>query len=378
MVSIQNAKVAYGDSIRIRKISEFLQKANIMVSDVRQPTITRDILLDHENFKTLLLNVFPLQRSNQTIAPSINDLVKPLAFNTALNYLIKVLCKLKPDVILAETSQVGWITALAAKKVSVPCVIDVHGLIFAEAKGWRRGDWQRVMSMEKEAFENCDHLIVVSEKMKQYLAKAFHIPNRKMTTVPNGSDPQRSIAQFRHPLRVIYAGIFSYWEKVNDFLDIAKQASPQDFRFYLAGAGPMRQQLVRRINEEKIPIRYLGYIPKHEIYRILSQMQIGIATSTKDLARQVASPIKIFDYMASGLPVVTPRIGDWGNMVQEYNCGVSLDDDDIEDYVKALKILSDKAIWEIKSKSCIGIIQEKYTWDEVLKPLESVLSSFGA
>jgi glycosyltransferase involved in cell wall biosynthesis len=321
--------------------------------------------------------MFPWHLSNNLrVKLASTDIIEQITFTVSLNYLIRALRVLKPDVLLAETSPVGWLTTIAAKRLSIPCMIDVHGLVYAEAKGSKQRRWQQILNIEKEAFENCDHLIVVSEKMKEYLSKEFKIPYRKMTVAPNGSDPQRSVAKYEHPLRVIYAGVFSYWEKVNDFLDIAKRADPQTFRFYLAGTGPMKSQLVKRIKDEKIRVHYLGYVPRQEIHKLLAQMQIGIAPSTKDLARQVASPIKIFDYMSSGLPVITPKVGDWGDIIRKENCGMALDDDSTENYVKALNVLAQESIWTNQSKNAMKAIQEKYSWNKLLEPITNLLETY--
>jgi glycosyltransferase involved in cell wall biosynthesis len=79
-------------------------------------------------------------------------------------------------------------------------------------------------------------------------------------------------------------------------------------------------------------------------------MQIGLATSTHDLARLVASPIKIFDYMSCGLPIVCSKVGDWGNQVSDSNCGFALSDDSIVQYVAALQT-SEKDLWNLILKT---------------------------
>jgi glycosyltransferase involved in cell wall biosynthesis len=166
-------------------------------------------------------------------------------------------------------------------------------------------------------------------------------------------------------------------KKIYDFLDIAKQTtSYSSHKFYLAGAGPLKDRLLERIRKEKIPLTYLGYIPRQKIFSVLSTMQIGIAPSTRDLARVVASPIKIFDYMASGLPVITPKIGDWGEIIAEEDCGIALEDDSTESYKEALNTLAQKDVWTIKSNNAINAIKRKYNWDDVLKPLVDLISNY--
>jgi 1,4-alpha-glucan branching enzyme len=305
-----------------------------------------------------------------------NLVLDQIGFNVSLNRIKRLSRDLKPDVLLAETSLIGLITTIAAKELSLPCFIDVHGLAFAEAKGAHYEKWIKILDLERDAFKNCSHLIVVSSKMKEYVSKEFKISQQKITVAPNGGEPRQIVAKYKRPIKVIYAGIFSYWEKVNDFLDLAKKADRKVFEFYLAGAGPMKDSLINRIREEKIPVNYLGYISKQQISGLLAKMQIGIAPSTKDLARQVASPIKIFDYMAVGLPVVTPKIGDWGSIIEKENCGISLVDDNIDNYVAALDTLSEENIWNVKSKNGIKTIQEKYSWSKALEPIATVLSVY--
>jgi glycosyltransferase involved in cell wall biosynthesis len=293
-----------------------------------------------------------------------------------LNYLVNSLTRLKPDVVLAETSPVGWIAVEAAKKLSIPCLIDAHGLSFAETKGSGIEGWSEIALLEKASFESCDHLFVVSERMKNYVSSNFCIPKGKVTVASNGGSIGNLHARYGVPMNVVYAGIFAYWEKVGDLLDVAKEANPQKFRFYLAGGGTLKGQLLGRVRAESVPIKYLGYIPKLKMQELLVGMQVGIAPSTKDLARQVASPIKVFDYLSCGLPVITPKIGDWGDLVEAEDCGIALKDDTAEGYLSALAELYSPVTWEEKSKNALVAIRDKYNWGKTLEPISSVVSQF--
>jgi glycosyltransferase involved in cell wall biosynthesis len=374
VVHPETKRVAFGDNLRVTNILELISNASFQVSDVRVPVIDRNYLSTYDGLRNILLNILPPHKStSMSLNFSRENIIRNLGFVVSLNHIVRVFRRLKPDIVMAETSPVGWVTSVVAKQLSIPCVIDVHGLAFAEAKGRGSRNWQQIMNLEKEAFENCDQLIVVSEKMKEYMSKQFNISNKKMVVAPNGSTVQQLTAKYETPLNVIYAGIFSYWEKVHDFLDIAKHANSTMFNFYLAGAGSLKNQLVNRIRKEKIPVTYLGYIPKRNMHTLLAKMQIGIAPSTRDLARQVASPIKIFDYLASGLPVITPRIGDWGDFVASEYCGIALEDDTIDKYVEALNILASKDTWTTMSRNALKLIEDKYSWDKVLWPIVNLI-----
>jgi glycosyltransferase involved in cell wall biosynthesis len=362
--------ISFGDRFRAESILAFLRKNQFRVIEAPLTSLTR------WGFWRTVPSLFPLY--GKIPAFSRRALLQWLDMSATINSLKMIIRKTKPDIVLAETSLVGWMAVHVCESFSIPCIIDCHGLAFAEARGMNYKHWQYLEYLEKEAFLKCDHLLVVSKRMKDYISQKYKVRSDKISVVPNGSSPQQFTANYRIPLRVIYAGIFSFWEKIDDFLDIAKQIanySSHKFKFYLAGAGPLKDRLLKRIRTEKIPVTYLGYIPRQKIFSVLSRMQIGIAPSTRDLARVVASPIKIFDYMASGLPVIAPKIGDWGEIIVEEDCGIALEDDSIENYIEALNILAQKDVWTIKSNNAINAIKQKYNWNNVLKPLVDVISN---
>lgn len=359
--------MVFGDKIRIKEIVNVLKSNPLEVYEARLPTITR-----WEIGKSIL-TLFPIHTRIAQIHNQ-RDVLHWLRLNSSVNSLRRSIRRTNPDVVLAETSTTGWIAAHVCKELSIPCIVDCHGLAFAEAKGTSDDDWLQVKHREKDTFTECDYILAVSRRMKDYIAQEFGIPARKIIVIPNGSQPQLSSAQYEFPLKAIYAGTFAYWENVDDFINIAKQANPKT-KFYMAGAGPLKNQLLERIEKEKIPVTYLGYIPRQKIFSTLSKMQIGIAPSTKDLARLVASPIKVFDYLASGLPVLTPKIGDWGDLIYEEDCGIALEDDITEKYLEALHTLTDKNIWCRKSLNAVRVIEEKYSWNKTLMPLVDLLTN---
>jgi glycosyltransferase involved in cell wall biosynthesis len=367
---------SFGDRIRVEKVQQALSHAGSNVFESRLPVVQRFDLLVPQNLKNLFVGFFSLNKifrfKSFFSSLHFSDF---LIYSTSLEFLRKQVQQIKPDVILAETSKVGLIASVIAKEYSIPCVVDVHGLIFAEAFGSKQKNWRGIIHMEIEAFKNSDYIVVVSKKMRDYIIKKMRISEIKIIVAPNGSDPQEFHATYSKPLRVIYAGGFTYWEKVHDFIEIAKRANPQKFEFYLAGDGPLRNELLGKIKKENIAITYLGSIPKQKIFRVLSKMQIGIAPSTKDLTRQVASPVKIFDYLSIGLPVVTPRIGDWGDLIADEDCGIALETDSIAEYLKALDEIADEIVWTKKSLNALKVIAEKCSWSKALLPLTCLLSS---
>jgi glycosyltransferase involved in cell wall biosynthesis len=366
----------FGDRIRVEKIQQTLSNSGFEVSELRLPIGQRFDLLVPKNLANLFIGFFfssKTFRTKQNI--SIFTIPGLIIDSASFGFLQKQISRIKPDIIIAETSKVGLIASIVAKKHGVPCITDMHGLSFAEAIGSRRKNWQKTMYTDIEALHNSDCVIVVSKKMRDYIVEKWKIPKVKIIVAPNGSDLQEFHASYALPLRIIYAGGFSYWEKIQDFIKIAKYANPEKFKFYLAGDGPLREEILETIKKENIAITYFGSIPKRKIFSILSKMQIGIAPSTHDLTRQVASPVKIYDYLAAGLPVITPKIGDWGNMIADKNCGIALEVDSLQEYLNALNTLMNKESWNEKSFNAIKVIADEHSWTKSLESLVNFLQN---
>jgi len=364
----------FGDSIRVNEIKLKLRTSGFEVVELRLPLIVRFDLLSPRNSKNIFMAFFYLNRTIRSRQYfSISNLSNALIDSISFGFLHKQILRIKPNVILAETSAVGFIASIIAKEHGITCITDMHGLTFAEAIGLKRKNWQETFYRDVRALQRSDRVIVVSKKMKDYINSKWAIPISKIIVIPNGTNPQQHIASYSFPLHVIYAGGFAYWEKIDDFIEIARHADKNKFKFFLAGDGPLRDKILETIKKENIPITYLGHIPNKKIFSILSRMQIGVAPSTRDLARQVASPVKIYDYLAAGLPVITPNIGDWGNLIINKNCGVALDDDSIQEYLNALDLMTIREFWNKKASNAIEAVTSECSWDKALRPLVDCL-----
>ncbi len=143
----------------------------------------------------------------------------------------------------------------------------------------------------------------------------------------------------------------------------------------MAGSGPLLKKTLTRIQKEKTPIRFLGYIQRRDVPQVLVKCQAGLIFSTKDTAREIAFPIKMLDYAACGLPVIATKVGDWGRLIDKEGFGVTVDEDHAAGFIDALKMLADKSIWLEKKRNCIDFAM-RYQWCNVLKPMQSVLDDY--
>jgi glycosyltransferase involved in cell wall biosynthesis len=227
--------------------------------------------------------------------------------------------------------------------------------------------------IEREAARHADRLLVVSEMMKSHVVTNWGVSASRVRIIPNGGFQSPRRATFSTTPRLVYGGILAYWEKWIDFVEMSRYWDVAGSELLMLGGGPDMRMLRRQLRILRPNnLRYVGMRSRDEALELFSQSQIGVAPSSNDLARRVAWPIKVMDYMSLGLPVIAPMVGDWGRLVKECNAGVVTAQSDPREFCRAAKDLCEKEEWTRASKNAFDTIQSNYLWRQVLEPLDDL------
>jgi glycosyltransferase involved in cell wall biosynthesis len=153
-----------------------------------------------------------------------------------------------------------------------------------------------------------------------------------VAVIPNGVDFARfhaaNLFRTEHPPTLIYAGsLDARWG-----VDLSIRAMPllrrqiPGIRLLIAGRGPAEQELRQlAISLGVIEcVRFEGFVPYQNLPSLLAKADIGVATSQRDAFRQYASPLKIVEYMAAGLPVICSGGGEAEKMIEESGAGANI------------------------------------------------------
>ncbi len=182
----------------------------------------------------------------------------------------------------------------------------------------------------RRVFQNAQGTISSNHAKKQEISDRYRIPSDHIIVGPNGFDealfqnlPPRQEAraqiEFAQDKKIVlYAGSTLGWKGTDIIADIAR-AMP-DILFVIVGA-----------NEEKYE-ENIWFIKKQDLWRVpmylhAADLLIAPYRSDTERAQRYFSPIKIFEYMASGVPFVTtdlPAVREFLNednafLVKEYS-----------------------------------------------------------
>lgn len=119
-------------------------------------------------------------------------------------------------------------------------------------------------------------------------------------------------------------------------------------------------------------VEYLGFLGRTDISGILCNSSMGFVTLLDTPNDSMSYPIKLFEYMAAGIPVISSDFPVYRNIVEGYNCGICVDPLDIDAICSAInEIRNNKEYSDELRKNGRKAITEKFNWDtQAIKLIE--------
>lgn len=116
------------------------------------------------------------------------------------------------------------------------------------------------------------------------------------------------------------------------------------------------QQAWSKINE-------LGFLNRQQVNEVLAKSKAGLVTLQPVINYIDALPVKMFEYMASGIPVIASHFQLWREIVEGNQCGLCVDPLDPKAIGYAIQYLIDHPeIAEQMGKNGRKAVEEKYNW----------------
>ena len=173
---------------------------------------------------------------------------------------------------------------------------------------------------------------------------------------------------------VLFSGSFRPWHGVH-LLEAAARSlrARADLFFLLAGGGDPGAP-------DGYAGRRLGTVPYAEMPDVVAAADVGVAPYDPARLRQLTlgfywSPLKIFEYMASGLPTVTIPRPPLTEIVREGREGLHAREGDAQALAAALvRLADDAALRRRLGASARERVVERYSWARHCEQLEGVLA----
>lgn len=119
-------------------------------------------------------------------------------------------------------------------------------------------------------------------------------------------------------------------------------------------------------------VNYHGVINRQQIGELLAQVKVGMVTLLPTPSYVESLPIKLFEYMLAGIPVVASNFPLWQSIVEGNNCGLMVDPSDADAIAKACHwLLNNQDEAEKMGRNGREAVLKHYTWDAELHKLRT-------
>lgn len=306
----------------------------------------------------------------------------------------RVARSVRPELVIERFYTFGGTGLVAARRLGVPAVLEVNSparpypgslrdlldrlTLVRPIDRWRR--WQL---RQAAAFYTTGMVLLPSELHDRTVEIVNGVDTRAIRPGPEVGDDET--------LRLVYVSSFRAWHGAEDLVRAVALAVEHgaDVRLVAVGDGPTAgaARAAAEASAARERIRFTGAITHQEVARELAAAHVGLApfAPARHRALEIGwfwSPIKIFEYLAAGLPVVTadiPRLRELlpGEVGRFYPPG------EPEALAQALvRLDTDRGAVRAAGRGARTLAERRYTWDHqaarVTELLERVASGTAA
>ncbi|MFT9850484.1 glycosyltransferase family 4 protein [Aneurinibacillus sp. REN35] len=277
-----------------------------------------------------------------------------------------------------ELLPVGILLKMKGKKV----VYDVHEDVPRQilSKYWIPAPLRKTISRSFEAFENFaakkfDAIAAatpfISKRFARIGCHSLYVNNYPLLAEFIKPDQDWS----RKERAVTYVGGISVKRGIQEMV---KAMDHTDAKLLLAGKfipESLRQETTKLPGWQQVS--EFGHVSREEVQQILGRGVAGLVTLHPIINYKDALPVKMFEYMAAGIPVIASDFPLWRDIVTGNECGICVDPLDEKQIAEAIQYLVDHPK-EAKRMGDNGrrAIEQKYSWEMEAKKLIALYEGF--
>jgi glycosyltransferase involved in cell wall biosynthesis len=177
------------------------------------------------------------------------------------------------------------------------------------------------------------------------------------------------------PIYLVYVGVLHYERNLMTLSRAVVKANAEGMAFVLSliGEGTERLDLEKFALRTAGRVRIIPPVPHNQVPGLLAQAHVGVLPFPDEEKFQVSSPIKLFEYMAAGLPILATRIVCHTDVVGSGGYAFWAEEADVEGLLSALRL-----IWHARpSLGRMGreaaVAAQAWTWQESARKLKTAL-----
>ena len=260
-----------------------------------------------------------------------------------------------------------------SRQVGCKSILEVNAPLIEEQRTWRELPCEeQAEEVLQQALAAADTIIAVSPGVKSWLEN-YSQSHGRTHVVANGVNPQRfsQIVRQQHLIPTIgFLGTLKPWHGLQTLIaafDLLHQRGRRA-RLSIVGDGPEYAAIHQWLGQRDLLgwCHFSGAVAPDRVPALLAEMDIGVAPYPQ-LDGFYFSPLKIYEYMAAGLAVITTRAGHLTEVIRDEETGLLVAPDSPEQLCAALeRLLDDNALRQRLGAAGKSKVLREQSWDRVV------------
>jgi len=303
-----------------------------------------------------------------------------------MRMLIKMLLVQRPDIIYIRMHFASWLAAICGRLFHIPVVQEINGPYEDLFIAWpftRKAAWLfRWLMRTQMRWANA--LVAVTPGLAEWAKKESG--HSKIWVIPNGVNVHlfRPDAVYSGNVTlpeqfVLFFGALARWQGVEVMLEAVHDPEwPEGVTLVIIGDGVMRSQVETAAKQNHLVV-YLGHQPYKCMPGIICRSLAALVPTTDDrggCTRTGVFPIKLFEAMACGVPVIVTDFPGTADLVRETECGLVIPPGDAKALARAVRYVCEnpetRAIMGLRGREAAV---QRHSWDIRARETDRVLRS---
>lgn len=326
-----------------------------------------ELLKNHEiNPKFKIIRI-PLLSTNSKILDQLNRIIYTIIASTLLIFQ-------NTDYIYTPDMAFAYMQSLLPKPLNKKdkFIFESHKIYFKTSQ---------MVSFQKEhrAYNNIPKFVATTQAVKNDLEKHFEIPQKNIVLARNGVNIEKfqTLAQEHINLYqeftisensyiISYSGSFKWWKGINTLLESMILLKEKNIHLILMGGTENEIKEIKTYTEKngiQNLIHFTGYINHDKMTKILAQSHLAVIPNNKsEEGLKYTSPMKLFEYMAVGVPFISSRLPSIKEIIPEEQLSIYFEPENSQDLAQKIQYtISDEQLLEKIHKESLSLVSQ-YTW----------------
>jgi len=283
-------------------------------------------------------------------------------------------------IVAAHDPLMAFLVLLAARIGFPVAVFDVHDSWLVLEKQ-HSGTWKnRVRKLfERLAMQFATKITTVTPTLGRMIADSYGIDDAKIRIIYNGSEKASESDAVEKDIDILHLGSPRPYYDTEAFVDALSIASGRGLSLSVVFLGCDNESYVSKVKQKvsllklSSQVTFVPPAPLAEVPTWLARARTGLQTLSRDPAYRCAIAVKVFEYLAHGLPILHlgPMDGETAQLITAGQCGAAASDADGLAEILQRILPSSAELSRMSSKA--RIVAREFSWDFSAREMARVL-----